>query len=125
MGEEHVKVLENCNWNINTNKAQKVIDIVVEGTFSPEKAQEFIKDYQKSVMGLRTDEYTLNFDCRKLNLVKRENVQDLEECYKLYKETGFLKVIFEIEESAVLKMQLNRLARNTGLTNAEVVEVKA
>jgi len=49
-------------------------------------------------------------------------VPELESCYRLYKESGFQRVIFEIKKSPVLKMQLSRLARNTGLTDVEVIE---
>lgn len=41
----------------------------------------------------------------------------------LYKSTGFNKVIFQIKDSSVLKMQLSRIARTAGLTNATVVDL--
>jgi|SRR5690625_762258 len=116
---------EKCKWVITANRVHKVVNIMVEGSFTTEKAKEFVKDYQSKVAGLNAKEYTLQFDCKQLALAKADRVKDLEECFLLYKETGFKNVTFEIEKNLVLKMQLNRLARQTGLINSEVVEIGA
>ena len=95
----------------------------VSGSFTPADVQNFVKDYQAKVASIDAATYNLDVDCTTMDILKPEMVPSLENSYKMYKESGFNKVIFTINKSAILKMQLNRIARNTGLTNAEVVEL--
>ncbi|PAD68944.1 hypothetical protein CHH83_11180 [Bacillus sp. 7586-K] len=95
----------------------------VVGTFTPEDVQNFVKDYQAKVNSIDASAYTLDVDCTTMDILKPEMVPALENSFKMYKESGFGKVLFTINKSAILKMQLNRIARNSGLTNAEVVEL--
>jgi hypothetical protein len=109
--------------NVTVNRIKKTIEVVVKGKMTPEKHQEFVADYQKKVASVTAKEFTLKVDCTDMQLVHKEMVPALESVYGMYKESGFNKVVFEIKENTILKMQLGRLARGTGLTNAEVVEV--
>lgn len=96
---------------------------MVSGTFVPEDAQSFVKDYHNAVNSINPAEYTLEFDCTSMLVVSTDMVPHLEACFALYKESGFHKVIFKVQDNAVLKMQFSRLARNTGLTNVEVTSL--
>jgi len=49
-------------------------------------------------------------------------LEQLAASFNLYKETGFKEITFEVN-SAILKMQINRIVRQVNLTNANVVEV--
>ncbi|MCT6924788.1 MULTISPECIES: hypothetical protein [Bacillales] len=110
-------------YSIQVNSAGKVVNMKVSGTFTPEKAQEFINDYNRQIGKISANEYDLRFDCRGLNVVTQEMTPHLEGCFKLYNESGFKNIIIEIDRSAVLKMQLARLGRNVGLTNLKIEEV--
>lgn len=110
------------SYSMNVNTGKKTIDMTVSGSFTPEKAQEFINEYQSKTSAIKADEFILQFDCRDLNLVTQEMIPDLKNCFRLYHSSGFKKIVIEIKKSAVLKMQLSRLARNTGLSNVEVIE---
>eukprot|EP00130_Batrachochytrium_dendrobatidis_P008605 XP_006683480.1 hypothetical protein BATDEDRAFT_28986 [Batrachochytrium dendrobatidis JAM81] len=111
------------SYEMKVNQGSKTIDMTVSGTFTPEKAQEFVADYKLTVAGVKANEYTLKFDCRELDVVTQEMVPNLEFCMNLYQESGFEKVEVGIKKSAIIKMQLNRIARNVGLTNFEVAEI--
>ena len=111
------------SFTITVNRIKKSVDMVIRGTFTPEKAQEFVADYQKKVSGVNASEYTLRLDCLDLNVVTQAMIPDLENCYRLYHSSGFNKVVFEIKKNPIIKMQLSRIARTTGLANAEIVEV--
>lgn len=115
---------QTAKWTINVNRVLKKISLMVAGSFTSEEANKFIKDYQTKIGSLpNTKDFTLVLDCNELNLVKPENLNDLKNCFILYKETGFKEVIFEVEKGELfLKMQLNRLGRETGLNNIKVVE---
>ncbi|HWI49586.1 MAG TPA: hypothetical protein VNU45_15325 [Rummeliibacillus sp.] len=110
------------SYIIKLDKLKKEMYMQINGSFSPEKVDEFIKDYDRNVNSIKASEYNLRLDCKDLSLVSPELVPLLENCYAMYKETGFQKVIFEIPNSVILKMQLSRLSRKAGLTNAEFVQ---
>ncbi|MFJ5624375.1 hypothetical protein ACIQD3_16940 [Peribacillus loiseleuriae] len=110
-------------YSIKVNEGKKVVDMFVGGSFTPIDVQNFVKDYQKIVASVDVASYQLIIDCTTMDLLTQEMVPSLENSYRMYKESGFEKVIFTIKENAILKMQLSRLARNTGLTNVEVVNV--
>ncbi|MCM3440061.1 hypothetical protein AB3Z07_21430 [Metabacillus halosaccharovorans] len=110
------------SYEIKVNHGAKTVEMYIGGTFTPTDVQNFVSDYQKEVSAINAPVYTLEIDCSYMDLLKQEMIPSLENSYKMYKESGFKKVIFKIKQNPVLKLQLNRLARNTGLTNAEVIE---
>jgi len=111
------------SFTIKVNQAEKTIDLTVRGTFTPEKAQEFVKDYQQKLSTIKPEEFVLQFDCRDLDVVSQEMIPNLEACFAMYKDSGFKKVLVGIQKKPIIKLQLNRLARQEGLTNFEVEEI--
>lgn len=111
------------SYNINVNQAKKSFDMVITGNFTPELTQKFVNEYQTKVSSIQPGDFILKLDCTDLKLVTPEMIPDLEACYKMYESSGFHKVVFEIKNSAILKMQLNRIAKSSGLKNVEMVEV--
>lgn len=112
------------SYTMNINQAKKELQIVIVGNFTPEQAQQFVADYNKKVNSIPASEFTLRLDCTDLGVVTPELIPSLEYCYDMYKQSGFKKIIFEIANSTIVKMQLNRIARKVGLANAEFVEVQ-
>ena len=110
-------------YSINVNKATKVIEISVIGSFTPEQAKAFHTDYQAKVSSIVAADFTLKVDCTDMHIITQEMLPKLEISFNMYKESGFKEIQFLIKQSATIKMQLNRVARNTGLTNAVVVEL--
>ena len=111
-------------YTLQANRIQKVFHVSVEGSMSSEDGANFIKDYKQKIAGINPKEYVIELDCTKLNVTSADVVPMLENCYKLYIADGFTKVIFNIApKSNILKMQLNRVAKNTGLANYEIKEV--
>ncbi|WP_144536776.1 hypothetical protein [Bacillus thuringiensis] len=110
-------------YTLQANRIQKVFHVSVEGSMSSEDGANFIKDYKQKIAGFNPKEYVIELDCTKLNVTSADVLPMLEDCYKLYIADGFTKVIFTISKNVILKMQLSRVARNTGLTNYEIKEV--
>ena len=110
------------SYEIKVNHGTKTVEMYIGGTFTPTDVQNFVGDYKEVISAITPTEFTLEIDCSFMDLLKQEMVPSLENSYKMYKESGFKKVVFKIKQNPVLKLQLNRLARNTGLTNAEVIE---
>ena len=111
------------SFNMSNNRAAEIFEVTVEGTFSNEDAGRFIEAYNKQVATFNAKEYTIDLDCTRLNVSSADVLPMLENCYKLYQASGFKRVIFKIAKNPVLKMQLSRIARTTGLTNYDIVEV--
>ncbi|RUL48197.1 hypothetical protein [Lysinibacillus antri] len=111
------------SYSIIVNQAKKSIDMSVKGTFTPQQAESFHKDYQSKVASINASNFILKVDCKDMNIITQDMLPALEVSFKMYKESQFNKVEFIIQKSPVVKMQLNRIARNTGLLNSEVVEV--
>jgi len=108
------------SYRMKVNSSTKIFDMFVGGTFTPTDVENFVRDYNNEVNRINASEYVLEIDCTSMDLLKPEMVPSLENSYRMYKESGFKEVVFNIKGNAVLKLQLSRLARNTGLTNAEV-----
>lgn len=105
------------------NKETKVMYAEASGSFSPEAARETLKQYHENVSQINPAEYTLSIDCSKLNVFSPDVAPILEQCFMLYKQTGFKKIKFTISNSNVLKNQFVRIAKKAGLDNYEIVEV--
>jgi len=111
-------------YSMQTNRAKKEIRVTIGGTFSSELTQAFIKDCQKEVSSIPTNEYHLKFDAREMDIVTQEQLPHLEGCLQMYKQTGFEKITLEIKPNAVLAMQAKRISRNNNLDNIEVIQVQ-
>lgn len=112
----------NGSYEIKVDTAKKEISIRVEGSATPEGAQAFINEYNQKVSSVNAQEYNCIADCTGMKIAGAELMPLLEACINMYKQTGFKKVIFNVN-NPIVKMQLNRLIRQNGVTNAEVAEV--
>lgn len=110
------------SYNITLNTTEKKVFLFVSGKAAPEAVQGFFTEYQQTISKIQPAEYELVVDCKEMQVETPEMQEKLSAAFELYKETGFKQVTFEVS-SAIIKMQLNRIARKVGLTNANVVEV--
>ncbi|MEQ2525256.1 hypothetical protein EKG37_06330 [Robertmurraya yapensis] len=111
------------SFSINVNRAEKTVDLVIVGTFTPEQVQEFVSDYTTKAKSINASEFTLNADSTDMDVLTQEMVPALENTIRMYQQTGFEKLVVSIKKNPILKMQLNRIFKNTGFTNAEVKEI--
>lgn len=111
------------SYSMKLNTAKKTVDMVVGGTFTPEQAEAFVKDYQTKLSSVKANEFDLHFNCGDLDVINKEMTESVVACLNLYKATGFSKVIIGIKKNPILKMQLNRLGRTAGMTNLEISEI--
>lgn len=106
------------SFEIKLNNLAKTVSIHLAGDAEADKVQDFINLYNRTVKQINPNEYDLVVDCRELKVGSQDMIDGLTGVLSMYKETGFNKVIFEIE-NIVVKMQINRVARMVNLTNAE------
>jgi hypothetical protein len=112
----------NGSYEIKVDRVKKEIKIRVAGSATPEGAQAFINEYNQKTSSVNSQEYNCVADCTDMKVAGTELLPLLESCVKLYKQTGFKKIIFSVGKNPILKMQLSRLIRQNGITNAEVTE---
>ncbi|MGG0719668.1 hypothetical protein ABE096_19080 [Robertmurraya massiliosenegalensis] len=111
------------SFSIKVNRVAKTIDLVVAGTFTPQQVQEFVGDYTGKVKSINPKEYTLNADSTDMDVLTQEMVPAMENTIRMYQQSGFDKLVVTIKKNPILKMQLNRIFKNTNFTNAEVKEI--
>lgn len=108
---------------LTLNQAKKTITFkMLVAYFEPEDAESFVSEYHQKVNSVIAADYTMVLDCREMKVVKPDMVPALSFCMNLYKESGFKRVVFEVNGKAVLRLQLRRLTKNEGL-KAEVIQV--
>lgn len=102
-------------YTMALNRAKQELEVSVEGNFTESQAVQFINDYNKHVSSINPESHVLRVDSRNLKVVTPQLVPALEQCFELYKSSGFKNIIIEIKENATLKMQVGRIARKIGL----------
>lgn len=101
-------------YTLKLNQTSKKVELMVYGKFAEEKEQEFIKEFQSIVSKINPVEYTLSADCSDMQVLSQEYIDNLSQTIAMYKQVGFQNIEIKIEASPVIKMQLNRVARNVG-----------
>ncbi|MGE8207657.1 hypothetical protein ACQKP0_24610 [Heyndrickxia sp. NPDC080065] len=114
---------EKGGYIIDVNNIKKLMNIDVKGVFTPEQAVQFHTDYQKQVNSISAKDYTLDIDCTDMQVIKQDMIPLLTKSYELYKTSGFGKIEFKIIKNPIIKMQLNRIAKNIDLPNYEIIEL--
>lgn len=98
----------------------QLLDMSFEGIFSPAEVQAFVADFQNQVKKINPVSYTLRLDGTKLAVSAKDMQELLKGCLQLYKASGFDKVILSIGDNVVVKMQVQRLAKEIGFTDITV-----
>lgn len=116
------------NFKFKLDIVNKKFCIVGIGSIEPEDAEYFVSEYTKNLKIIKSSDYELFFDCTQLRLAGKDiksgidMTQSLKGCLTLYKADGFKKVTFDCKGNLTMSMQLNRLAREIGLSNFEVLK---
>ncbi|SDO01420.1 hypothetical protein [Acetanaerobacterium elongatum] len=95
----------------------QTIDATVEGTFTPSDAEAFLAEYKKVVSKVNPAQTTLNITTTNLAVSSKEMQEILKGCIELYKSTGFKKVVMICGDNVIVKMQLQRLAKEANFNS--------
>ncbi|MCR2806902.1 hypothetical protein [Paenibacillus soyae] len=107
-------------YSMKVNRAAKTVEMMVAGTFTPQDYESFVKDYASTVGSIQATEYKLEVDCTEMSLLNQTEVEKLKTSFASYKQSGFHKVVLILTQAQLVnKMQLNRVAKDAGLTNIE------
>lgn len=108
-----------ATYQIRKDVTNKTIHISVGDKMTKEIAEKFVREYDMTVRSVNAAEYTLDIDCTNMKVLTPELADELEASFNVYKASGINKIIFQIQNDIVLKMQVSRLARKVGLMNTE------
>lgn len=106
-------------YQIRKDAVNKKIFISVGDKMTKDVAGKFVREYDMTVRSVNAAEYTLDIDCTHMKVLTPELADELEASFNVYKASGINKILFQIQDDIVLKMQVSRLARKVGLTNTE------
>lgn len=109
--------------SISVDSIKKLVNMTVAGKMTMEDAELFLQDYKRKIDPIPGHQYDLIVDCTDMEVLTPEMLENLTGVMKMYKSTGFNTITYNIKENPVLKMQLKRMAKNSGLTNSKVVEI--
>ena len=103
-----------------TDTVKKEVRSILSGQAeSPEEVQQFIASYQEVVSAVNAKEYTLVLDCRAMTLIYADMMGELEKCMHMYKASGFKAHRLILNDNPVLRKQIERAVRRSGLPNVE------
>lgn len=105
--------------NYKVSVTATAVNVMCEGNFTPEDAQAFVKEFNKQVSTIKPAQYHLSLDASKLAVSPAEMQELLKGCLTLYKSLGFNKISLNIGTNVILKMQLQRLAKEVGLSSID------
>lgn len=108
-------------YKIEKNLVAKKLNICVGDQITLAEAEKFEKEFQSVVSSIDTGDFELHIDSTNMKVLTQDMAVKLSGAMKLYQQAGFKKIVIEITQNTVLKMQISRLLREVGLTNAEVV----
>ncbi len=107
--------------NYKVSVTANAVNVMCEGNFTPEDAQAFVKEFNKQVASIKPVNYHLSLDASKLAVSPAEMQEILKGCLALYKSLGFERISLNVGSNVVLKMQLQRLAKEVGLGSIEIL----
>lgn len=97
-----------------------VLEIVLDGKFGDEDIASFGAAYQQAVGKIKPAQVNLELDARNMGVITPDKQEKLKGFFMLYKQTGFQKVTLRMQDSAILAMQVRRLAKEAGITDFEI-----
>lgn len=105
----------------NITRGINSLKITLAGKFTPEETAQFLKEFQAEVAKIQPANTELHFSAGDFQVLAAERQDSLKECFQLYHKIGFKKVVIDVGNNAILKMQVKRLAADAGVTNFEIV----
>lgn len=114
------------NEKFKFEKENTTLRIIVKGFFKEEDGKAYMQEYTNQINAMDSSKMDLILDCTELSVTTQDLLPMLQVCFDNYKKDNFKKVTAIIKEQnqAILAMQLNKLAKNSGLDQFELIKVK-
>ncbi|MGP4039747.1 hypothetical protein ACTWP4_07585 [Gracilibacillus sp. D59] len=112
---------EDGGYIIDVKATSKIVYMNIVGTFTLEQAEKFHQDYHKQLGSVSTIDYVLEVDCKDMKVISQEMTPKLALSFELYKNSGFKKIKFLINNNVLIKKQLNSIAKTVNLPNYAII----
>ncbi|WP_419883524.1 hypothetical protein ACN6MY_08215 [Peribacillus sp. B-H-3] len=99
-----------------TNQKAKAFIITLGGFAETDKASNFVDLLKQETAKLHVKDFTLIVDSSELRTFKHSILPVLEQSYALYMSLGFKKILMVKPLHVTPRLQLKRIAKNTGFT---------
>lgn len=95
---------------------QNTLKISVCGFFNSSDAHSYIEEYNRCLKNINPSSINLTLDCTSLEIVHRDVLPLLEECFRMYKDSGFkcINMLLSSNQDG-LKDQLFNLSQKINL----------
>lgn len=106
---------------ITKNLVGKKVGITVGDQMTPAEAMKFEQEFKALLNSINASEFELEINGTNMNVLTPDMASRLQGVMGIYQQAGFKKVLIKTQNNPVLKMQINRVARQAGLTNMEII----
>ncbi|BCJ95842.1 hypothetical protein acsn021_34110 [Anaerocolumna cellulosilytica] len=97
------------------------LKIVLDGAFGDEDIEAYGKEYGAAISKINPNQFTLELDARNMGVITPDKHEKLKQFFLLYKQQGFKTVTLRIQDSAILSMQVKRLAKEVGINDFRIL----
>lgn len=109
------------SFKFKVDRANKTINIELKDKFSEKDAKEYVAEYLKQTGAVNTGEYSLIFDCTRLEIGDKDSLRDLEACFGLYAKGGYPSVVAILNRpQKIVKGQFEEYAKKQACHNFRV-----
>ena len=95
--------------------------LTLNGSMDQATAQKFFSEFTSATDSIDPSQYVLEILANDLNVATSDMQDSLKNALKLYQSLNFKSIVMKLGNNAVLNMQVNRIAREAGLTNFKIV----
>lgn len=106
---------ENAMYTITVNEGKKAFVVETRGFFGEEEGKNFLKEYQEKVGSINPKRYSFIICGKDLKTSSQDMIDILNNCLKMYKDSGFKDYYTTKPVSAVSWMQLQKLLKENRL----------
>ncbi|HYO52396.1 STAS/SEC14 domain-containing protein [Archangium sp.] len=101
-------------YRIDVDKQQAIIELVLEGLIRPDEMTKFVEELKAATLGLAGRDIKIRADMRTFRPSSPEVAEMLRDVQEFGLRNG-VKRVAELVESQLAALQLNRVARESGV----------
>ncbi|MBN1209816.1 MAG: STAS/SEC14 domain-containing protein [Myxococcaceae bacterium] len=101
-------------YQIQTDKANAIIEFVIDGYIRVEEMQRFVKELRAVMLSFMGREFKVKADLRTYKPASPEVTEVIREIQAFGLRNG-MKRVAELVESQIVALQMNRVARESGM----------
>lgn len=100
-------------FKIEKDIVNRILKVTLSGGFrSAGTVQDSLNQYDNLLSNMNAKEYSLLLDCTDCSVYEQVALQQLEQIYKRYMQTGFKHIVFVNAKNPIQNMQLKKVAKN-------------